>query len=148
MTFGERLLTWRRFRNLTQAALSLKTGIPQPNIAALEGNRSDPKLSTMERLARALGISIAALLEARPPRPGWSRHRIDALVREAVEPAKGKRRSPWARALRVLASEKLAAAGRPVSVGGRTGERLVRQLRADLGPAVWSSVLRRLEKHL
>jgi len=151
MSFSDHLLAWRRSKGLTQAALARASRIPQPNIAAFESGRLDPKLSTLRRLAHALGISLGSLLDGRPMQPGWTRQRIDALVRSA---AKGKA-SPGAsstqelsRALRFVAASKLAALGRPVALKGRTGERLVKQLRADLGPEVWNAVVRRLDKVL
>jgi len=151
MNFSDHLLAWRRFRALTQTALAGAARIPQPNIAALEAGRLEPKLSTLRRLAHALGITPGRLLDERPPQQSWSRHRIDALVRSA---AKGKKSSGTlstdrlGRALRVVAASKLAASGHPVALKGRTGERLIKQLRADLGPAVWAAVVRRLDKYV
>jgi transcriptional regulator with XRE-family HTH domain len=150
ITFGERLRAWRRYRSLTQRGLSDSTGIPQPNVAALESGRVEPKLSTLERLAAGLGVTLGTLLDRRPPQASWSRQQVDALVRKATQ--KGSlgtgRRNHWAAALRIIAAQKLAAAGHPVALRGRTGERLVKQLRADLGPQIWEAVLRRLDKHV
>ena len=150
MVFGERLLAWRRHRGLTQKELADATGILQPNMAALEANRIEPKLSTIERLAGGLGITSGTLLDERPPQSAWSRHQIDTLVRQAIQkksPGAG-RENHLPRALRVIAAQKLAAAGRPVTSHGRTGERLVKQLRADLGPQLWEAVIRRLDKYV
>ncbi len=150
MSFSERLLAWRRHVGLTQQELAAATGILQPNLAALEGNRIEPKLSTLERLAAGLGITLGALLDNRPPQAAWSRHQVDALVRKATQKGpigKGPHHQ-LAKALRIITAQKLAAAGRPVSLRGRTGERLIKQLRADLGPQRWETILRRLDKHV
>jgi len=75
---------------------------------------------------------------------------VDALVRKAIQkeaPGAGPQQG-LARALRVIAAQKMAAAGHPVALRGRTGERLVKQLRADLGPALWKAVINRLDKHV
>lgn len=46
----------------TQAELSNRTGIARPNIARiLSGDRTDPNLSTAERLAKALGCKLTRL---------------------------------------------------------------------------------------
>jgi len=149
MVFSERLLSWRRRRGLTQSSLSQKTHIPQPNIAALESGRLEPKLSTIQRLAAGLEISAGTLLDQDPPRAAWNRHQIDALVRNALSTKRvGGTPRPEVMALRLAAAGKLAAAGRGVRAGGRTGERLIKRLRADLGPDLWAAVVRRLDKHL
>jgi transcriptional regulator with XRE-family HTH domain len=150
MIFGEQLLAWRRYGGLTQQRLSEATGIPQPNMAALEAGRIEPKLSTIERLAAGLGVTIGTLLDKRPPRAAWSRQDVDTLVRKATQkgPLAASPKNQLAGALRIIASQKLAAAGRPVALRGRTGERLIKQVRADLGPQLWEAVLRRLDKHV
>lgn len=148
MTFGDHVLAWRRAGGLTQAALAAKTGIAQPNVAALEAGRLEPKLSTIRRLAAAFQITPGTLLDRRPPQSGWNRHRIDALVRGALGPQRSTDlpSTKLVHALRVVASAKLAAAGRPVALRGRTGERLLKQLRSDLGPRLWAAVTQRLDK--
>jgi transcriptional regulator with XRE-family HTH domain len=148
MTFDSHLVAWRRFRGLTQSGLAARTAIPQPNIAALEAGRLDPKLSTVRRLAQALEVSVGKLLDELPSSSGWNRHRIDALVRRALQPAPGRDRSRMEEALRVVAAHKLKAAGQAVRLNGRNGQRLSKQLRADLGPKLWNAVIRRLDKHL
>ena len=135
---------------MTQQGLSAKTGIPQPNLAALEAGRLDPKLSTLRRIAVALELSPGKLVDERPPSSGWNRHRIDALVRSAATLGRrGRRgRGRWGEGLRIVAASRLAAAGQSVSLRGRTGERLIKQLQADLGPRAWAAVVRRLDKLL
>jgi len=55
----------RRQRNamgLTQADLASLAGVAQPRIAKLERGDGDPRISTVGRVAEALGISTASLL--------------------------------------------------------------------------------------
>jgi len=53
----------REARNLTQGQLELKAGVSQSEISHLElGKRDNSKLSTVSRLARALGVPASDLL--------------------------------------------------------------------------------------
>ena len=50
-------------KGLTRADLSRMTGIAPPNITRiLSGERTDPALSTVERLAKALNCPLAKLV--------------------------------------------------------------------------------------
>jgi len=140
---------WRRTRALTQADLAQKAGIPQPNVCALEADRLDPKLSTIRRLAVALDVLPGRLLDESPRALTWDRHRIDAFVRQALSnPARApaeESRMAWA--LHHIAKGRLEASGRFKSRRRGTGERAMKQLKADLGAPLWNAVLRRLDKH-
>jgi predicted transcriptional regulator len=48
---------------MTQAALAKKAGVSLPYIGRLETGHHDPKLSTLRRLAKALGVPVTELLE-------------------------------------------------------------------------------------
>jgi transcriptional regulator with XRE-family HTH domain len=67
MTPGERmakrLKTLRRRRGLTQEALAAKAGLSRTYLARLETARQDPTLSTLVKLAKALGVPVTRLLE-------------------------------------------------------------------------------------
>jgi transcriptional regulator with XRE-family HTH domain len=67
MTPGERmakrLKTVRRRRGLTQEALAAKAGLSRTYLARLETARQDPTLSTLVKLAKALGVPVTRLLE-------------------------------------------------------------------------------------
>jgi len=58
-----RLKEWRERRGMTQEQLAKKAGISRGFLARLETARHDPKLSTLEKLARALKVDIAKLLK-------------------------------------------------------------------------------------
>ena len=60
---AKRLQTLRTKRGLSQRELAEKSGISREYIARLETARQDPTLSTLEKLAKALGVKVAALLE-------------------------------------------------------------------------------------
>ena len=149
-TFGEQLLAWRRRRGLTQTELAARAGIPQPNLSALESDRWDPKLSTIRRLAAALQIAPGQLMDQRPRERSWDRHHIDRFVRQSVlDPAKvPPQDSRMAWALHQIAHGRLEAAGKQKRRPSATGERVIKQLKADLGPQLWNAVMARLDKHL
>ena len=57
-----RIKEWRERRKLTQEQLAAKAGISRGFLARLETARHDPKLSTLEKIAKALKVDIAKLL--------------------------------------------------------------------------------------
>ena len=46
---------------MTPAELSSLTGIAQPNLSRIEGGRVDTRLSTLVRIAHALGMDLATV---------------------------------------------------------------------------------------
>lgn len=63
-TIGQRLRTARERRFMTQEALSQQTGITEATISRIENDRGEkrPRLSTVKRLADALGADAAWIL--------------------------------------------------------------------------------------
>ena len=59
---GERVRLERAKRCWTLADLSRRTGIKVPNISRLEKGRHMPSLDTLEKVADALGVPVAALV--------------------------------------------------------------------------------------
>ena len=109
----------------------------------MEADRLDPKLSTLGVWPWPWGCPLAIARKS-PEAPAWGSSTIDALVREAV--ADKRLVSPMARSLRSVARERLAASGRRPHKRPGTGERVIHQLKADLGPALWNAVVARLDK--
>ena len=62
-TMAMRLKALREKRQLSQEALARKAGISRTYLARLETARQDPTLSTLEKLAKALGVKVTRLLE-------------------------------------------------------------------------------------
>jgi transcriptional regulator with XRE-family HTH domain len=60
---AERLQQLRKRRNLTQAQLADQAGISRGYLARLETARQDPTLTTLEALAKALGVKVSRLLD-------------------------------------------------------------------------------------
>jgi transcriptional regulator with XRE-family HTH domain len=58
------LAALRLRRGWSQRMLAEKAGLQQPHIARLESGRNDPSLATMRRLAQALGVTLAEMVQA------------------------------------------------------------------------------------
>lgn len=58
-----RLKALRKERGWTQPVLAKRAGVSAGYLARLETSRHDPKLSTLLKLAKALGVSVTKLLE-------------------------------------------------------------------------------------
>lgn len=51
----------RKRAGLTQAELSRRSGIPQPAIARIEGNKTVPRIDTLDRLLTACEMQLAVV---------------------------------------------------------------------------------------
>lgn len=58
-----RLKQFRVNRGMTQEALAEKAGISRVYVARLETGKQDPTLTTLMKLANALKVKVAELLE-------------------------------------------------------------------------------------
>ncbi len=58
-----RVKRWRTKRQLTQQALADKVGIHRVYLAQLEAGTKTPSLRTLQRLAKALRVKVADLLD-------------------------------------------------------------------------------------
>lgn len=59
---GENIKKKRLFQNLSQNKLAKNAGIAQATLSAIESNTKSPAVDTVEKLAAALGCSVAELL--------------------------------------------------------------------------------------
>jgi transcriptional regulator with XRE-family HTH domain len=59
---GRRLKALRTARKLNQVTLAKRAGVTQPYIVAMEKGRENPTLDVLERLAKALKVSLAELV--------------------------------------------------------------------------------------
>jgi transcriptional regulator with XRE-family HTH domain len=68
MTTGlPNLRALRERQKLSQRALAAAAGITQAALFRLESGETDPRLSTLRAIARALGVTVAEILgEGRP----------------------------------------------------------------------------------
>ncbi len=65
-TFARNLRTERQRLNLSQEALGFKCDLNTSEVSRLERSARDPRLATIVKLARALGIPPAKLLDGIP----------------------------------------------------------------------------------
>jgi len=65
-TWGRRLAAARKAAKLTQAGAAELLGVSQPRWAELEGERFDPRLSTLKAAAAIVGVDVVALLADKP----------------------------------------------------------------------------------
>lgn len=68
--FGQNLLHIRQARRLSQESLAERAGIHRTQVSMLELGQRQPMLETLIRLAGALEVSLATLLEGIAFRPG------------------------------------------------------------------------------
>jgi transcriptional regulator with XRE-family HTH domain len=60
---ASRVKRLREVRGMTQEALAKKAGLSRGYLARLETARQDPRLSVVERLARALRVKASTLID-------------------------------------------------------------------------------------
>jgi transcriptional regulator with XRE-family HTH domain len=60
---GTRIRRLRKAKAMSQAALAQRAGLTRVYVTRLEAGRQDPSLTTINALAKALGVTVAALLE-------------------------------------------------------------------------------------
>jgi transcriptional regulator with XRE-family HTH domain len=63
---GEQLRAWRAARKLSQVALAEKAGVVPVLVAKLELGQTDPRLSSLRKLALALGVTVGGLVDDSP----------------------------------------------------------------------------------
>lgn len=61
---GEQLRAWRAARGLSQRALAEKAGVGSVLVARLELGQTDPRLTTLRRLAEALNLTVGELVDS------------------------------------------------------------------------------------
>jgi transcriptional regulator with XRE-family HTH domain len=60
---GTRIRRLRKAKDMSQAALAKRARLTRVYITRLESGKQDPSLSTINALAKALGVPVTALLE-------------------------------------------------------------------------------------
>src|SRR3990172_7848241 len=90
MTFGQRLRATRLGAGMSQSDLEERSGIPKARLSRYENGHVAPSIQTLERLARALGVTQASLLGeepgARTPSPTCSRRSAGPTRRLRTRP--------------------------------------------------------------
>ncbi|MEY4544698.1 MAG: hypothetical protein RL685_893 [Pseudomonadota bacterium] len=115
MDVGSRLRDARQNRNLSLRALAEKTGFSASFLSQIELGQASPSLGSLQRIADALGVTVAALVA--------SESASGVVLRKA---ARVSHRSEWSKAtleslLPADADEKLQAVLIRLDEGGKTG---------------------------
>ncbi len=66
MNIGERLLTLRQTKGLSQRELAKRAGVTNSAISMIETNRVSPSISSLEKILSGMGISLAEFFNASP----------------------------------------------------------------------------------
>ncbi len=61
--FGKRVAEIRKSQGMSQYTLAYESDISRSQIVLIENGESDPKISTILALARALGVELKELLD-------------------------------------------------------------------------------------
>ncbi|MCO1599791.1 helix-turn-helix domain-containing protein [Desulfosporosinus nitroreducens] len=62
---GRIIAIFRKSKRMTQSELANSVGISKGHIAAIEEGRKQPKIKTLARIAKCLGVEIEILLKRR-----------------------------------------------------------------------------------
>ena len=81
VAFAENIYLWRVYRGLSQDELAVRSGIPRPNISAIESGKREVSLSTLRSLAAGLRTSPGTLVNGIAP----ARFKGVLLSRESLE---------------------------------------------------------------
>lgn len=76
---GDQIARWRRDRGLTQAQLESKAGLAHNALSRIENGQVSPRLTTIERIAAAMGLSFEELQFREPP-PGENEVREEGVM--------------------------------------------------------------------
>ncbi|AVX21635.1 Helix-turn-helix [Carboxydocella sporoproducens DSM 16521] len=68
--FNARLKAIRKALGLSQTRLAELSGVSQAYISELEAGCKQPTLTILDKLAKALGVSVAELLDEQKPKAG------------------------------------------------------------------------------
>jgi len=66
ITIGKNVRRFRKARDITQEELSFRSGFTRAYLSELENGRSNPTISSLERLAEELSVSLCDLIT--PPK--------------------------------------------------------------------------------
>jgi transcriptional regulator with XRE-family HTH domain len=95
LVFGQRLRHLRRAKGLTLAALGAQVGKPAPYLSLVENGKREPRLSLIDALAAALGVTPTELLSGALPS---RRAALEVALQQAQEEATYQAlRLPWIR---------------------------------------------------
>ena len=145
LPIGRTIYLWRLKQELSQEELASRAGLPRPNLSSIEQGARDVTLSTLRRLAQALGVRTGILADGVPPpsyQPrSWSRESLNRLAHSLA----GDK-------VRLNAQEKRTASllqplfNKAARRGARKAEQSLLVAKCLFGQAAFSNLLSRIEK--
>ena len=69
MSIVSQLIALRKAQRLTQAELAERAAMTRMTVQRIESTGTDPRLSTVEELAKALGLELTLVPRSTPPEP-------------------------------------------------------------------------------
>ena len=154
LPFGETVLAWRLARGMTQAELAGASGLPRPNLSAIERGDREVTLRTLRALAAALDVTPGTLADgvspgaaARPlPRAALERIAAAAL---GGRPPPHPREAELARHLGAVTRRMAGRArGARARRATRSADRAYFLLKASATPETVASLLARVSDRL
>ncbi len=85
------LISARTTAGISQAELARRVGVTQPAIGRIEAGRTDPRIGTLAKTARALGYQLTVELKPLKKKMGNERARFDREGRPRLSEALGER---------------------------------------------------------
>ena len=84
MRVGERVRALREEAHLSQAEVARRSGLAKSFVSQVERGGQAASIASLDRIARALGLSLGVLFEDEPPPPRPSREEalLSAIVNE------------------------------------------------------------------
>jgi transcriptional regulator with XRE-family HTH domain len=64
MNIGSQIKTVREAKNLSQKHVAMSVNMDPSQYSKIEKGKTDPSVSTLERIAKALGVSLAELFQS------------------------------------------------------------------------------------
>lgn len=92
MTIGERIKAVRKRKNLTQQELAQRAGIAINSLRLYEGNKREPKVETVQRIADAMFVNLFDLIELKAGND--ENQTLLQSLRDAVEQARKEGKKP------------------------------------------------------
>lgn len=85
MEMGERIKNARIAANITQAELAKRLGVAYQNIGQWESGKRNPKLDTLQKIAKALNVPVARLYGLEDRETPELQEALDEAIKESAD---------------------------------------------------------------
>ena len=119
VNIGERLRELREARNFSMRALATRSGLSANALSMIERGRASPSVSTLYKLADALGVSITSFFSSNAEKKQVVFLQADELGARQTEPGECLQ---WNGACAVVVMRRVARPGEPHARGAPRAE--------------------------